>query len=104
MHRAYCCSHTRRATALFAVGYGHQAMGLLSKILFAQAPPTHTAIKKTSNETVLALQGIPDDLKVVQGIYALEAPASASCSKRHMTLPLPLLGKASTKDTRRGTL
>lgn len=38
----------------------------------------------------------------VSGAYA--GVASASCSKRHITLPLPLLGKASTNDTKRGTL
>ncbi|MFM7506486.1 MAG: PEP-CTERM sorting domain-containing protein, partial [Rubrivivax sp.] len=30
--------------------------------------------------------------------------SSASWSSRHITLPLPLLGSASAKDTRRGTL
>lgn len=65
-------------------------------------------IKKTSTWSVLVgwLTGCRCQVDQASSplIYAGTERPSASCSKRHMTLPLPLLGKASTKDTKRGAL
>lgn len=41
---------------------------------------------------------------LVQVVMTTNLAASASCSARHMTLPVPLLGSASTNCTTRGYL